>query len=132
MLKQVIVVRDDLKMDKGKMAWQVARASRWAMGYAKPEDVAAWLVRPEQRPNIGDDPALDELPLEKGAVVRARDLEELRLLYAEAKAAGLPVSELVRDLGITGFIPRGSITCFGIGPADETAIDKVTKRLRLV
>jgi PTH2 family peptidyl-tRNA hydrolase len=132
MLKQVIVVRDDLKLDKGKMAVQVARASRWACETANYMDVQDWRVRPEWRPFIGDDTALDEYPLEKTAVVRAKDLAELKTIFTEAVEAGLPTSGLVKDLGLTGFIPRGSITCFAIGPADEAAIDKITKRLRLV
>jgi peptidyl-tRNA hydrolase, PTH2 family len=110
-LKQVIVVRSDLKLDKGKLAGQVAHAavsaaekSRWKKD---------WLA-------IG----------QKKSVLKCADLEELLSIYERAKRAGLP-AELISDAGRTQ-IPAGTTTCVGIGPAPEDLIDKFTGNLKLL
>jgi PTH2 family peptidyl-tRNA hydrolase len=112
-LKQVILVRQDLKMPKGKMAVQVAHASV------------------EAASNSGRD-AVEEWKQEGMAKVALKVADEKELLefFDKAKYAKLPVG-LIRDAGRTVLEP-GTITCLGIGPADENEIDKLTGKLKLV
>ncbi|HDH41022.1 MAG TPA: peptidyl-tRNA hydrolase [Candidatus Altiarchaeales archaeon] len=110
-LKQVIVVRRDLKMSKGKLAAQVAHASVEAAEKSKWK--REWLNG-----------------LQKKSVLGCKDLDELLDIYESAKEQKLSVS-LIRDAGRTE-IPPGTITCVGLGPAPEDEIDKITGRLKLL
>ena len=113
-LKQVIVVRTDLKMGKGKLAAQVAHASLQAFLNCRNE---TWKRR----------------WLDSGAkkvVLKVKSLQELLEIYRKAKAAGLPVA-LIADAGKTQLEP-GTITCVGIGPAPSRLIDPITGHLKLL
>jgi PTH2 family peptidyl-tRNA hydrolase len=61
--------------------------------------------------------------------VKCKNLEELRELQHLAKVAKLPNS-LITDAGHTQ-LPPGTVTCLGIGPGPENAIDKITGHLKL-
>lgn len=114
--KQVIVVRTDVKMSRGKIAAQVAHASLSAAIKAmkeRPEWFNVWL-------NSG----------QKKVVLQVRSEEELVKLYEKAIELGLPVS-LIEDMGLTE-IPPGTKTAIGIGPAPSIEVDKVTGKLRLL
>jgi PTH2 family peptidyl-tRNA hydrolase len=113
MHKQVIVVRRDLRLDKGKLAAQVAHASLEAYKKAEPSAIEAW-----------------EAEGSKKVVVEANGLKELLDLQKKARTLGLPCS-LIRDAGRTQLKP-GTITCLGIGPDSEESIDKVTGRLKML
>ena len=113
--KMVVVVRNDLRLGPGKMAAQVAHAAvncalSAKKSYKKYFD--AWYDEGQKK-----------------VVVKAKNLEELRMLQADAKAAKLPNS-LITDAGHTQ-LPAGTVTCLGIGPGPETAIDKITGHLKL-
>ncbi len=114
--KQVIVVRTDLRMGKGKLAAQVAHAAVSSLKEAermRPEWAAAWLS--EGQPKI---------------VTKVGSLEELMRRYEMARAAGLPASVVV-DRGLTQLEP-GTTTCIGIGPAPAERVDEVTGDLKLL
>ncbi len=114
--KQVIVVRSDLGMSKGKTAVQVAHASLMAAERARGEHHSWWKGW-----------------LEEGqckVVVRARSEAELLRIEGEAKAMNLPTG-LVQDRGLTE-VPPGTYTCLGIGPAPKEVIDRVTGTLPLL
>ncbi|MFO7619373.1 MAG: peptidyl-tRNA hydrolase Pth2 [Thermoplasmata archaeon] len=113
--KMVIVVRNDIKLSPGKMAAQVAHAAVNCALSAKK--------------NYRDyfDEWYDEG--QKKIVVKVKGLDELRELQALARAAKLPHS-LITDAGHTQ-LPPGTVTCLGIGPGPETAIDKITGHLKL-
>ena len=114
--KQVIVVRTDIKMGKGKLCAQVAHASLEAALEAmkrKREWFEAWLAQGQPK-----------IVLKGGG---ERDL----LHYAEeARKAGLPVS-IIRDAGKTQLEP-GTLTAVGIGPGPKDKIDKITGHLKLL
>lgn len=110
-LKQVIIVREDLKMPKGKLAAQVAHASVEAMLKAKKEIFEAWKKQGYKK-----------------IVLKVEDKKELMQFLRHAKREKLAVS-LVRDAGRTVLLP-GTITCLGIGPDYEDKIDKVTGELK--
>ncbi len=114
--KQVIVVRADLKMSKGKLAAQVGHAAVSASELARvmhPERWRAWMEEGQCK-----------------VVVKVND--ELKLLELErrAKELGLPTA-LIVDRGLTE-LPPNTITCLGIGPAPTKQVDEVTKDLPLL
>lgn len=63
-------------------------------------------------------------------VLRCESEEELRELQANAERNGVP-AHLIRDAGHTVLAP-GTVTCLGLGPAAEEAIDELTGELKLV
>ncbi len=114
--KQVIVVRIDLKMGKGKLAVQVAHAAISAFEEARkrrPEWVQAWLDEGQAK-----------------VAVKVGDLGELMKLKSEAAKQRFPHS-LVTDRGLTQ-LPPSTITCLGIGPAPSIDLDELTGALPLL
>lgn len=116
-VKQVIVVRSDLKMGKGKVAAQVAHAALDAaeVGRRKHADwYESWREQGQAK-----------------VVVKTEGGEaELQELQKQARSLGLPVS-LVQDRGLTQVEP-GTATCLAIGPGPSGEIDKVTGKLKLL
>ncbi len=110
-LKQVLVVRTDLKMGKGKIAAQAAHAA--VLAADKSEYKRAWLMESQRK-----------------TVVKVSGEKELLKVLREAREAGLPTA-LVEDAGHTQVEP-GTKTCVGIGPAPSSEIDKVTGELKLL
>lgn len=113
MYKQVIVVRKDLKMDKGKIAAQVAHASLEAYKKADAKDVIGW-----------------EAEGMKKVVVGVKDIKEFMRIKERVKRANIPYS-VIRDAGRTQIRP-GTVTAMGIGPAKEEKINRITKNLKLL
>lgn len=112
-MKQVILVRKDLKLPKGKMAAQVAHASTEAALRSHRDDVHMWQMHGAKK------------------VVLYVDNDKDLLEYNQrAKDAGLKTA-LITDAGHTVIAP-GTRTCVGIGPAPEEKIDDVTGKLKLV
>ncbi|MDP3990263.1 MAG: peptidyl-tRNA hydrolase Pth2 [archaeon] len=112
-LKQVILIRQDLKLPKGKACAQVAHASVDAVLKTPPEVIKKW--RSEGMAKIA---------------LKVKDEKELIKFFQIAKDEGLPVS-LITDAGKTVVAP-GTKTCAGIGPGDEEDIDKITGGLSLL
>ena len=112
-MKQVILVRQDLKLPKGKMSVQVAHASVSALVKSHKDDIKKWQ-------SMG----------QKKVVLKVEDKEELLQYKKNAEDAGLVVA-LVEDAGRTVLEP-GTITCLGIGPDKEDKIDKITGKLKMV
>ena len=110
-LKQVIVVRADLKLGKGKMAAQVAHAS-----------VSAADKSPFKNDWIEEG--------QKKTVLKCSGEKELLELMKDAAISELPIA-LIEDAGLTQ-IPPETKTCIGVGPAPEEEVDKVTGKLKLL
>lgn len=113
--KMILVVRNDLKMGKGKVAAQCSHAAVSAYKQVQrrnPELLKQW-----------------EYCGQPKVVVKAPDEETLIQLLAQAKEAGLPVS-LIQDAGRTQIAP-GSRTVLGIGPGPADLVDAVTGDLKL-
>lgn len=109
--KQVIVVRQDLKLPKGKLSAQVAHASVNALLKSHKDDIKKW-----------KDEGM------KKVVLKVKDLSELMEYKRKAEDAGL-VTALIEDAGLTVVEP-GTITCLGIGPDKEERIDNITGNLK--
>ncbi|RMF54409.1 peptidyl-tRNA hydrolase [Candidatus Woesearchaeota archaeon] len=111
--KQVILVRQDLKMPKGKLAAQVAHASVEAVEKSCEDNIKKW-----KRGGA------------KKVVLKVADLKELKKYQNLAKKAKL-ANALIRDAGRTFLIP-GTVTCLAIGPDEEEKIDSVTGQLSML
>ena len=111
--KQVIIVRNDLKLSKGKMSAQVAHASVEAMLKSHKDDINPWRA----------------LGMKK---VVLKVFTEQDLLYYKRKCedAGL-VTALIVDAGHTE-LPANTTTCLGVGPDNEEKIDNVTGKLKMM
>ncbi|XP_047463369.1 peptidyl-tRNA hydrolase 2, mitochondrial [Mugil cephalus] len=113
--KMILVVRNDLKMGKGKVAAQCSHAAVSAYKQVQrrdPQMLKQW-----------------EYCGQPKVVVKAPDENTLIELLGHAKEAGLHVS-LIQDAGRTQIAP-GSRTVLGIGPGPADLIDKVTGDLKL-
>ena len=113
MYKQVIVVRSDLKLSKGKLAVHVAHASLSAAEKADKKIVKEWK-------SLG----------QKKVVVKVVSLKDLLELSKMCKKLRIP-HILISDAGLT-HLESGTITCLGIGPDEEKKINKVTGTLKLL
>jgi len=114
-IKQAIVVRADLHLGKGKLAAQVAHASLEAFEKVlkeKPEWAKLWAKSGKAK-----------------IVLKVSSEVELIELYRRIKSR-LPAA-LIRDAGLTQ-IPKGTITCFGVGPAPSEKIDAYLGHLKLL
>ena len=114
--KQVIAMRTDLKMSRGKMAVQAGHAAVSAAEEARkkcPEWLKAWIREGQCK-----------------IAVRVESEQALLELEEEAKRSKLPTA-LIIDRGLTE-LPPDTITCLGIGPAQSAQIDAITGKLPLL
>ena len=112
-MKQAILVRMDLKMDKGKLATQCCHASVETVLKSGNYMVNAW--RAEGMKKI---------------VLKVADKKELLELKKKAGSFNL-VTDLITDAGLT-FFKKPTVTCLAIGPDEDEKIDNVTKDLKLL
>lgn len=127
-MKQVIVMRTDLNMRKGKMVAQGSHAtlgvflkndiSTEGLQYAEvrsfwPKQVSEWIRTGMKKVCVG-----------------CSSEDELMSLYNKAKENDVE-AYYVRDAGHTELEPN-TITCVAIGPDEEEVIDKITGHLKLL
>ncbi|NYZ79921.1 peptidyl-tRNA hydrolase [Candidatus Micrarchaeota archaeon] len=114
-VKQVIVVRKDLKLTRGKMSAQVAHAAVEAYRLARdvsPQIASVWLKEGAKK-----------------VVLYVDDQAELMSLMKKIPPS-IP-TKLIIDAGLTQLEP-GTMTCLGIGPYYEDELDRYTGDLKLV
>lgn len=114
--KQVLVIRTDLKMSRGKIAVQAAHAAVSAAEEARKHEPTAW------RKWLWEG--------QKKVAVKVSSESALLTLREKAEKAGFPV-HLIRDRGLTE-LPPGTITALGIGPIRTDVVDKLTRDLPLL
>ena len=114
--KQVIVLRTDIKMSKGKMAAQAGHAAVSATEYARKNRPEWW------------NPWMSEGQCK--IAVKVTSEQELLELERKARNAGLPAA-LIVDRGLTE-LPPDTTTCLGIGPAPSDKVDIITGNLPLL
>lgn len=113
-LKQVIVIRKDLNMRKGKMVSQGAHAAIGAVTAAEAAVVEAWKA------------GYNGVKI----CVGVDSEQELMDVYHFAKMQGLP-AYLVLDMAYTEFeVP--TYTAVAIGPAEAELVDPITGKLKLL
>lgn len=111
--KQVILVREDLKLPKGKLAAQSSHASVDATLKSEKKIVDLWKKEGAKK-----------------VILKVNDEKELFKYKQMAEDNGLKTA-LITDAGRTVLEP-GTITCLGIGPDEEEKIDKVSGKLKMV
>ncbi|PIN69189.1 aminoacyl-tRNA hydrolase [Candidatus Woesearchaeota archaeon CG11_big_fil_rev_8_21_14_0_20_43_8] len=112
-LKQVILIRQDLGLPKGKMAAQAAHASVEAVLRAEKEIVKEWRSSGMKK-----------------IALKVKDEKDLHRYIQMAKDAGL-VTSVITDAGRT-IVEPGTVTCGAIGPASEDSIDQITGELGMM
>lgn len=125
--KQVIVIRKDLNMRKGKM---VAQGSHASLGVVM--RIQEYLRNMRKHFEHWEEPYLAWFEGTFTKICVSVDSEtELMRIYAEAEKAGLPV-KLITDAGRTEFNGVPTRTCLAIGPAWSDDIDRITGELKLL
>lgn len=125
-VKQVIVVRKDLSMRKGKLAAQVAHAS---MKFLLDNNEA----------ERGDEVVVKLSPAEAmwltgsftKVVVGVDSEDALQDLVFKAELEGVEVHRIV-DNGQTEFHGVPTLTCAAFGPCEGNILDKITGDLKLL
>ena len=112
-MKQIIIMRQDLKMTQGKAISQASHASVEAVLKTSNEKIDRW--RQEGM---------------KKVILKVKDKNELLHYDKLAKKEKL-ISVLIKDAAKT-FFKKSTITCLAIGPDDEEKIDRVTSTLKLL
>jgi PTH2 family peptidyl-tRNA hydrolase len=114
--KQVIVLRVDLGMSRGKIAAQAGHAAVLAAEVARKRFSKWWRawIREGQCK----------------IAVKVEGERELLELKRQAENRGLPYA-LVYDRGLTE-LPPDTLTCLGIGPAPCELVDEITGKLALL
>ncbi len=118
MIKQVIVMRTDLNMRKGKMIAQGAHAAIECSEKAR-LGLFTWLHR--RWNETGTTKICLSVDSEK----------ELLEIAKQANKEGLPCV-VITDEGRTEFDNVPTKTCLAIGPANAEDIDKITGKLKLL
>lgn len=114
--KQVILVRGDLEMSRGKTCAQVAHASLGSAENAsksKPDWYKSWKAEGQKK-----------------VVVKVASEWEMKEFFAAAKELTIPCY-LVEDAGLTELEP-GTVTALSIGPAPNGMVDGITGKLKLL
>lgn len=112
-MKQVIVIRKDLNMRKGKMVAQGSHASLGAYLRTDNDARKKWMNEGQTKICVSVDSE-----------------EELQKIFALANDAKIPAA-YIRDAGHTELEP-GTATAVGLGPAENDALDQITGKLKLL
>lgn len=144
-VKQVIVIRKDLKMRRGKEIAQGAHAAmKWLVERVRQVDTAVSEAYSKGATNciphelsevapgipltVAEDQWIYGLFTKICLVVDSE--AELEEIYQKAKDKGLEV-HMVTDSGATEFNGVPTKTCLAIGPDEARIIDPITEHLRL-
>ncbi len=142
LVKQVIILRKDLNMRKGKMVAQGAHAS--LMAYQNHLDNKNILNKIYDLKTLEDYSKALKMCCHLEAFTKWNDPingyrkitlgctseEELLSIYNKATQAGL-IASIVRDLGLTEF-KEPTFTAVAIGPHYDEDIDPITENLSLL
>ena len=129
--KQVIVIRKDLNMRKGKMVAQGAHASMKVI-----LDMMIKIPSEDEKTLYYGEPGMESVKnwLEEKYTkicVSVNSEEELKEIYNKAISAGIPAS-IILDAGLTEFDGVPTYTASAIGPGWDKDIDTITSHLKLL
>lgn len=122
--KQIIILRKDLNMRKGKLVAQGAHASMGAILSLCKQDGDTLILEMDERTK----PWLTGRF--KKICVYVNSEEELLNIHEQAKQNGL-VTSLIRDAGLTEFNGVPTLTAVAVGPDREDKVDAICKHLPL-
>ncbi|CAH2354898.1 peptidyl-tRNA hydrolase 2 [[Candida] railenensis] len=120
-VRMTLVVRQDLKMGKGKAAAQCSHATLALYKMITNPESEAYNEQMVKRWEYGNGQAKITL--------QVPNQEEMDMLYAQAISLGVN-SYIVHDAGRTQ-IAAGSATVLGLGPAPKAVLDQITSDLKL-
>lgn len=126
-VKQLIVIRKDLGMKKGKIAAQACHASMGAL--LKMCEISDDGVKLDFNENKAAKEWLQGSFAKVALAVNSE--EELKRCYDLAEENGIPAAYIV-DNGTTVFNGVKTATCVGIGPAESDKLDKLFGDLKLL
>lgn len=112
-MKQAIIIRNDLKLPKGKLAAQAGHAAVEAVLRSDKDKIKIWRENGQMK-----------------IVLKVDDERSLLKFNQMAKDEGLTTA-LITDAGRTVIAP-GTRTCLGIGPDEEDKVDAIIKELKLL
>ena len=125
-VKQIIVVRKDLNMRKGKMCAQVAHAAmKWIFDNNESDKLGELKVKLSEPENTWCTERFAKI------VVSCDSEEELRTLMFKAEMANIDVYPII-DAGLTEFHGVPTLTCASFGPDFSDALDEITGNLKLL
>jgi PTH2 family peptidyl-tRNA hydrolase len=114
-LQQVIVIRKDLTMRKGKMIAQGGHAVAIILiNHFNDEQVKHWFSTGQTK-----------------ICVYVESEEELLRVYNDAQTKNL-ICCLIEDSGLTEFNGVSTLTCCAIGPASKSQLQPITGHLKLL
>jgi len=121
-MKQVLVIRKDLKMRKGKTASQAAHAAMKAVYYWE-----------NGIPKFYDHPYIYEWLRDSftKVTVSVNSEAELKDIYEQVCLSGLPHS-IIEDEGRTEFHGEHTFTAVAVGPGPIDEVDAITGELPLL
>ena len=127
--KQVILIRQDLKLPKGKLAAQAGHAC---------VDAVLKLVNGRSADGFSSGRSADDKDIVKQwraqgmkkIALKVADEKELYKYVQQAKDLGL-ITAVITDAGKTTVAP-GTVTCAAIGPDEEEQVDKICKDIPLL
>ena len=123
--KQVIILRKDLNMRKGKLVAQGAHASMGAILGQMTQDGEKLVM------DLTDDRLKPWITGRfKKICVYVNSEEELLALHTKAKEAGM-ICSLIQDAGLTEFGGVKTYTAVAVGPDREDRVDAITGGLPL-
>lgn len=131
--KQIIVMRKDLNMRKGKIASQASHASLGAVLSCSTRAYTNGDLQSIHIDFVSNPIALSDW-LENSFTkicVSVDSEEELLVVYKQAQDAGL-INCLITDNGTTEFNGVPTITCCAIGPAYPEDLQPITGHLKLL
>ena len=138
-IQQVIILRKDLNMRKGKMVAQGAHASMKVffdrLSETRPVVYDGVTLTPGETSWVLKDLTDEMIAWIKGSfkkiTVSVNSEAELLELYNKAKEMGLPTS-LIQDSGLTEFHGQQTYTAVAIGPALKETLQPLTGSLPLL
>lgn len=129
-MKQVIVMRTDLNMRKGKMVVQAAHA---VLACCIGSNITIRIHSPGGEINADNQVKFNKWVADGMTKIclKGKDEAHIKELHKAAQDAGI-AAYTVTDAGKTEFNGIPTITCLAIGPDHDEAIDKITGELELL
>ena len=125
-VKQVIAVRKDLSMRKGKLAAQVAHASmKFLLENNESERSDELLIK------LSKNEAQWVNDLFTKIVVSVDSEDELKDLILKAQLRDVETNPIT-DAGLTEFHGVPTLTCCAFGPDEESVLNEITGHLKLM